>query len=151
MRTSKIDSRDFELTFGVTVSKPEIADELRLTGFMQVRGMRYRILFEGDQEFIVEPNEGDPNRWLGRWDYNNGRVVFWTEGGECWVATYTEQAVRLARRLATRGQGAFVPFSNMELLSIIDAEERLKNPYWIAPQVRKAIAARNLAEAHVRN
>jgi hypothetical protein len=110
-------------------------EKLALAGMVRVDGLVARLPGGGEQ--TITARGGD----FGRWDTNNGKLVFITIDGEIWLGKTNvltdRQLIRdeLADELCNangraRG-GAFVPCSNGEALRDNDILARLGNPNWM--------------------
>jgi len=98
----------------------EMREHLRRLGFVRVDGLT-EIGFRGERLIAAE------DRWLGRYDDNNGRTVVVTPKGEIWLA---DGVIVPKEILVPNGKGAYVPCSNGEKIAFGDLLARVADPDW---------------------
>lgn len=102
---------------------------LSLNGFVHVTGLQY---FDGKtQESLGFIGEQTLDNELGCWGRNNGKQVIVTMGGEIWLRS--EISIHLIEeglfaRFCPNHEGAFVPLSNGEYVSLHNLLSRVANP-----------------------
>ncbi len=110
-------------------------EKLAIAGMVRVDGLIARLPNGGEQ--VITARVGD----FGRWDTNNGKLVFVTIDGEIWlgktnvltdrVQIMDELVDKLCNVNGRARGGAFVPCSNGEALRDNDILARLGNPNWM--------------------
>lgn len=108
---------------------PEERQLLRDFGFIHVTGLKVYPDCIRDGYHMGEIN---PVR-LGTWNYNNGKFVIVTRGGEVWLAdgAVTQRDLQdLLDRLCPAEPAGPVPCSNGEKIDSDDLIARLTDPDW---------------------
>ena len=105
-------------------------EDVRALGFVRVDGLYYTM---GSHNTLIEAAPAS----RGRWDSNNGMMVFVTLNGQVFTGSMhvlgekEELFLQLMQKLCPNGKGGvFVPFSNGERASSIPClMERFADPY----------------------
>lgn len=111
----------------VTPTTSEVRSALRRHGFIHVTGLE--MVGIDQRRSYIEPEA----KHFGRWDHNNGRLVVYTIGGECWLrygGKISDAVQEIVRDLCPNGEGAFVPCSNGEQLFSGEWLTRLADDKW---------------------
>ena len=117
-------------------SPPAVVSVLKECGFIHVTGLRTsgrKLTFTQEEGYIIgqklKPEE------YGRWNYNNGKAVIVTLGGEVWLGTgvalkrMKQTTCPTLSQICPHGEGGFVPCSNGETISLADLLARLTDSY----------------------
>lgn len=118
---------------GQTLTQKEIAQHLRGAGFVHVTGLPYRDLWREDGS-PVEGRIKPVRSQCGRWDYNNGKTVVVTTGGEVWLSAGEAIGDLRISDICPKGLGAFVPMSNSDEIDPHSLLHRVRDPYWSGPR-----------------